>query len=69
MVDAHVIPIGGDHEASSTCWCQPVYEDTPEGGRIFVHRRFLDGPVYEDDWCNDDTHTHAPGECPNRIDH
>lgn len=22
-----------------------------------------------EDWCNDDTHTHAPGECPNKIDH
>jgi hypothetical protein len=28
-------------------------------------------PDHDDseDWCNDDTHDHAPGECPNFIDH
>lgn len=46
---AHVYPAHAEieHELSGFCWCQPTYEDTPDGGRIFIHRRTLDSPHIE----------------------
>jgi len=39
------------HVLDGTCWCQPVldYEDPVTGGRVFVHRKTIDGPAYEPD--------------------
>lgn len=51
MTDAvqirHVVPVSGDHKADPFCWCQPVYEDLLPSGRIFIHRRYLDGSARE----------------------
>jgi hypothetical protein len=46
--DTHVVPNDDLHKAESTCWCQPVIDyESPFGERVYVHRRTLDGPVYE----------------------
>ena len=37
-----------EHTGGGVCWCQPTYEDVPEGGRLFIHRRTLDDPKWED---------------------
>ncbi len=33
---------------SLLCWCQPVinWENPINGARVYVHRRYIDGPVY-----------------------
>lgn len=36
------------HTGDGTCWCQPTYEDVPGGGRLFIHRRTIDDPKWED---------------------
>ena len=44
----HVVPDDGSHDTSAVCWCQPVLDyEAPMGGRLYVHRRYLDGPAYE----------------------
>jgi hypothetical protein len=45
--ETHVEPDDWQHKASPWCWCQPVVEEVPPDGRIYIHRRFIDGPAYE----------------------
>lgn len=52
--DAHVVPVNADdettdHESKPNCWCQPVvsWENVVNGARVYVHRRFMDGPAIE----------------------
>lgn len=51
FTDAVPLAVDGEveHILGSTCWCQPVidYEDILTGARVYVHRRTIDGPVYE----------------------
>ena len=52
--DAHVVPVNDDgittdHASASDCWCQPTidWQNPATGGRVYVHRRYLDGRVIE----------------------
>lgn len=47
--DVHVMPDDETHDASPFCWCQPVIDAGiwPLKGHVYVHRRTIDGPVYE----------------------
>ena len=42
--DIHVTPEWQEHETSPSCWCQPIYEDQPLGGRVWLHRAAHDDP-------------------------
>lgn len=37
-----------EHRLDGFCWCQPTYEDVGLDGRLFVHRRFVDGRLKEE---------------------
>lgn len=46
----HVIPVGEaepEHRDDGFCWCQPTVEDVPPNGRIYIHRRWIDGNLRE----------------------
>jgi hypothetical protein len=41
--------VGMDHDAATTCWCQPVVDQEPPYSRIVLHRRYIDGPARDPD--------------------
>ncbi len=47
--EGHVTPCPDEpeHRLDGYCWCQPVVEDVPPDGRIYIHRRTLDSPHIE----------------------
>ena len=49
--EAHVIPVGQEHQPNVACWCQPSFEASDFlGPRVWLHRRSHDhGHRYRDD--------------------